>query len=146
LNDHEIAVLGAYDFGPVRIGLVYEYKKWDVAAGGDINNNMYGISGTIPAGPGKIFAYWGEVSNGKGSAVDGQTLGVASGPVKGPDTSAQQWEVSYTYPLSKRTQVYAGYVKYNNKNNATYTFNINPYAVAPGGDPQGLVMGMIHFF
>lgn len=145
LDDHEYTVAGGYDFGPVRLGLVYEYKKWDTV-NGDINNDMYGISATIPAGPGKIYAYYGHISNGKGSAPDGQTLGVASGPVKGPDTSANQWEVSYTYPLSKRTAVYAGYVKFDNSSNASYTFNINNYTVAPGGDPGGLVLGMIHMF
>ena len=54
--------------------------------------------------------------------------------------------MSYTYPLSKRTLTYAGYVKINNSNNASYTFNINPYTTAIGGKPGGLVLGMVHLF
>ena len=76
--------------------------------------------------------------------------------VKGPDIEARnQWEISYTYPLSKRTLMYAGYVRIGNENNAAYNFNINPYNpvsstdasyATPGGKPQGFVLGLVHFF
>ena len=80
---------------------------------------------------------------------------------KGSDTCAQQYEISYTYPLSKRTSVYAGYVKLANDRNAAYTFNINAYTInttctgaggpvdnncGSNGKPAGLVFGMIHLF
>ena len=76
---------------------------------------------------------------------------------KGENTQSTQWELSYTYPLSKRTQVYAGYVKLQNQQNAAYTFNINAYTInttctvsqptcGSNGKPQGLVLGMIHLF
>ena len=143
LNDNEFTLTGGYDFGPVRLAGVYEYMKYETPTG-DLKRNFWGISGTIPAGPGKIYAFWGRAGNGTGSAADGTTVG---GLVKGSDTKADQWEISYTYPLSKRTQVYAGYVKINNGSNAKYILNINPYPTAPSGaDPGGLVLGMIHFF
>jgi hypothetical protein len=42
--------------------------------------------------------------------------------------------------------VYTGYVRIQNENRANYTFNINPYNVVPGGDPQAIIFGMLHLF
>lgn len=143
LNDNEFTVTGGYDFGPVRIGAVYEYIKYETPTG-DLKRNFWGVSGTIPAGPGKIYAFWGHAGNGTGSAADGERV---AGIVKGSDTDANQWEISYTYPLSKRTSVYAGYVKINQGSNGAYNLNINAYPTATyGADPGGLVLGMIHLF
>jgi len=74
--------------------------------------------------------------------------------VKGPNSRATQYEVSYTYPFSKRTLTYVGYNRINNRDNAAYNFNINPYNPTandasyntPGGKPGGLVFGLVHFF
>ena len=54
--------------------------------------------------------------------------------------------MSYSYNLSLRTLIYVGYVQINNRANASYTFNINDYAIAPGAKPAGFVLGMAHFF
>lgn len=152
LNDEEFTLTGGYDFGPVRIGAVYEYQKWDVTSSTDLKHDFWGVSATIPAGPGKVYAFWGHANDGKGSAPDGTQI---AGSVKGPDTKADQWEISYTYPLSKRTQVYAGYVRIDNGNNGAYNLNINPLqsgtgstpsGIIKGADPSGIVLGMIHFF
>ncbi len=60
------------------------------------------------------------------------------------------YEVSYTYPLSKRTLLYAGYVMIANDKNAAYNFHVNQITGvctgngAPCGDsarPQGAVTG-----
>jgi predicted porin len=56
------------------------------------------------------------------------------------------YEISYTYPLSKRTSVYTGYVKIRNDANAAYNFGVNTYATAIGGDPTGFVLGAFHNF
>ncbi len=72
-----------------------------------------------------------------------------AGLAKGPNTGATQWEVSYSYDLSKRTRVYTGYVKINNDSNASYNFNINIPVTqhwSAGGKPGGFVMGMYHNF
>jgi hypothetical protein len=42
--------------------------------------------------------------------------------------------------------LYAGWVKIDNRPNAAYAFNINPYPVAPGAKPSGFVLGIAHFF
>jgi predicted porin len=150
LNDDAISVAGGWNFGIGRVAGVYERLKYDVAAGGDLKRDFYGISGTFNLGPGQLYAFWGHANDGKGSSADGSQVG---GLVRGADTSSDEYTISYTYPLSKRTLTYVGYVKIDNDNNARYTFNINPLnqsAVTGGligqGKPQGLVAGIVHFF
>jgi predicted porin len=155
LTDYDITITGAYNFGIVRIAGVYERLKYDVASGGDLKRDFWGVSATAPIGPGALYAFFGQALDGTGSAIDGARVG---GLTKGSQTGSAQYEVSYTYPLSKRTQVYAGYVKLQNDARAAYTFNINSYTInttcvtesncpnGPNGKPGGLVLGMIHLF
>ncbi|HEV2038888.1 MAG TPA: porin, partial [Casimicrobiaceae bacterium] len=110
---------------------------------GNLKRDFYGISATVPAGGGSIYAFWGRAGDGKGTTADGTQVG---GLTKGPGTGSEQWELSYTYNLSLRSLVYVGYVKINNRANAAYTFNINDYAIAPGGKPAAFVLGIAHFF
>jgi predicted porin len=147
-NDDALSLAAAYDIGTlvgssgVRIGGVYERLRYDTPTG-DLKRDFWGVSATIPAGGGSIYAFWGHASNGKGGAVDGTTIG---GLTKGPDSACDQWEISYSYPLSLRTLLYAGYVRIDNRANASYGFNINDYPTATGSKPAGLVFGMAHFF
>jgi len=154
LSDYDITFTGAYNFGVVRIAGVYEKLKYDVSSGGDLTRNFWGVSATAPIGPGALYAFWGRAEDGKGSAADGSRVG---GLTHGSQTGSDQYEISYTYPLSKRTQVYAGYVKLQNDAAAAYTFNINAYTIntsctiaatcaSPIGMLVGLVLGMIHLF
>ena len=147
-TDDALSIAAAYDFGTIagavglRVGAVYERLKYETPTG-DLRRDFWGISATVPAGGGSIYAFWGRAGNGKGSAVDGTEIG---GLTKGADSASEQWELSYSYSLSLRTLLYAGYVKLNNRANASYTFNINDYSTAPGGRPTGIVFGMAHFF
>jgi predicted porin len=147
LDDDGITVAAAWNFGVIRIGGVYEYTRYQTfALGGgtnDLKRNFFGISGTMPFGPGAAYAFWGRANNGSGSAPDGTRVGNLA---RGDNTASNQYELSYTYPLSKRTQVYTGYVKIANDSNASYTFNINSYAAAVGAKPGGFVAGIIHLF
>jgi predicted porin len=152
-NDIDFTITAAYDFGTImqgfglRIAGVYERTKYEldtlVVGGGDLKRNFYGVSGTIPVGGGKIYLFWGRAEKGTGSAPDGSAVG---GLVKGDDTKSDQYEITYSYSLSPRTLLYGGYVKINNDSNARYQFNINGYAIAPGGKPGGLAAGIVHFF
>ena len=146
LNDKDFTLTGGYNFGPVRLAAVFEHTKYETSTG-DLTRNMWGASATAPMGVGSWYLFYGHASDGKGSAADGTRVG---GLAKGADTASNMWELSYTYPLSKRTQMYAGYVKLDNKANASYSFNINSYTIGQNngtyGKPGGLVLGMIHFF
>lgn len=147
-SDDAFSIAAAYDLGAlvgttgVRIGAVYERLRYDTPTG-DLTRNFWGVSATVPAGGGSIYVFWGHAANGSGGAVDGSTIG---GLTKGPDSSSDQWELSYSYPLSLRTLLYAGYVRINNRANAGYGFNINDYSTVRGGKPTGYVLGMAHFF
>jgi predicted porin len=142
LDDYAFSITGAYNFGPVRVALVYDRLKYDTPTG-DLKRDFWGISGTIPMGPGVWYAFYGRANDGKGGASDAERIG---GLAHGSDTSANMWELSYTYPFSKRTSVYAGYVKIDNDSRANYSFNINDYPIGIGGKPGGFVLGMIHLF
>ena len=147
-HDDAFSISGAYDFGDAskvfnaRLAVIYERLTYDTLDG-NLKRDFYGISATVPAGGGSIYAFWGRAGDGKGTTADGTQVG---GLTKGPGTGSEQWELSYTYNLSLRSLVYVGYVKINNRANAAYTFNINDYAIAPGGKPSAFVLGMAHFF
>jgi predicted porin len=147
-NDVALSVTGGYDFGRIvgdvglRVAGVYERLKYDTPTG-SLTRDFYGLSSTLAVGDGNFYAFWGQAADGKGGAVDGTTIGALA---KGPETSSQQWELSYSYNLSLRTTLYAGWVKIDNRANAAYTFNINPDPVAPGARPTGIVFGIAHFF
>jgi predicted porin len=152
-NDTDWSITGAYDFGTImqgfglRLAAVYEKTTYEldtlVTGGGDLKRDFWGISGTIPVGGGKVYAFWGRAGEGKGSTADGNAVG---GLVKGPNSRSDQWEISYSYSLSPRTLLYTGYVRLQNESAAKYTFNINAYTIAQGGKPGGLVFGVVHFF
>jgi predicted porin len=147
-NDDALSIAAAYDLGTLagstgfRLGGVYERLRYETPTG-DLKRDFWGISGTVPLGGGSIYAFWGHASNGKGEAVDGTTIG---GLTRGPDSASDQWELSYSYSLSLRTLLYAGYVRINNSANASYGFNINDYSTVRGARPTGYVLGMVHFF
>jgi predicted porin len=147
-TDDALSIAAAYDFGTIagavglRVGAIYERLKYETPTG-DLKRDFWGISATVPAGGGSIYAFWGRAGNGKGGAVDGTAIG---GLTRGADSASDQWELSYSYALSLRTLLYAGYVKLNNRANASYTFNINDYSTASGAKPMGIVFGMAHFF
>ena len=155
LNDYAFSVAGAWSFTILRVGAVYERLKYDspLSTGGDLTRNFWGVSLTGNLGPGQAYAFYGQANNVGGGATNGARV---LGMVKADDgTRATQWELSYTYPLSKRTLLYTGYVKIANDDHAQYNFNINPYNpvsttdfayATPGGKPAGFVLGMVHFF
>lgn len=142
LSDDAFSVAGSYSFGIADMGAVYERLKYDTGSG-SLTRDFWGLSVTASVGTGVVYAFYGHAADGKGSAAVGSRI---TGLAIGPDTSSDQWELSYTYPLSKRTLLYAGYVKLDNRANASYTFNINPYPTAIGGKPEGWVLGAVHFF
>ncbi len=139
-SDSAFSVAANWNFGVVKIGGVYEQLQYDVT-GGDLKRNFWAVSASAPVGPGELYAFWGQAQDGKGPT--GSSVGQLNA---GGNTGADQWEVSYTYALSKRTLSYFGYVTTRNDSNAAYNFNINPYSVVKGANAQGFVVGLVHFF
>jgi predicted porin len=157
LQDQALSVAASWNFGVVKIGGVFERLKYDIASGGTLQRNFWGGAVTWNLGPGQLYAMYGQAQNGSGSALDNSQVGAVR---KGANTGAQQWEVSYTYALSKRTLMYAGYVQIANRSNGAYNFGVNAIGGACGlsasgqvaggcGDsarPQGIITGLVHFF
>ena len=125
-NDSALSIAAAYDVGSLfgnpglRIGGVYERLNYGTLAG-SLTRNFWAASLTVPAGGGSFYAFWGRAGNGGGSAPDGTGVGALT---KGPDTGCTQWEISYSYALSLRTLLYAGYVRLDNGANCRTTFSI----------------------
>jgi predicted porin len=143
LNDWGYSLAGAYDFGAFRFAAVWEQLKYDTPTG-SLKRNFWGVSGTLDLGPGQLYAFYGNAGDGSGGASTGTRVG---GLAKGPDTAVDHYEISYTYPLSKRTSVYAGYVKIDNDSQASYNFATNPISnLAVGGKPEGFLVGVNHNF
>jgi predicted porin len=142
-KDDAFTITGSYDFGVARVALMYEYLKYQTPTG-DLKRNMWGVTGVIPMGGGLWYLYYGNAGDGKGSASDSEPR--INSLVHGSDSGSQNFEIGYRYDLSKRTSLNAGYVLIKNDTRANYTFNVNGYSVAPGGDPQGIVLGIIHNF
>ena len=142
-KDDAFTIAGSYDFGVARVALMYEHLKYQTPTG-DLKRDMWGISGVIPMGGGLWYVYYGRAGDGKGGAQDTETR--INSLKHGSDTASSNFEIGYRYDLSKRTSLNAGWVMIRNDANANYTFNVNGYAVSPGGDPQGFVLGIIHNF
>ncbi len=143
LSDSAFSVAANWNFGVVKIGGVFEQLDYDATSSTNLKRNFWGISATAPVGPGELYAFYGDAGDGGGSAANGTRIGQV---IKGSSTGASQWEISYTYALSKRTLAYTGFVQTRNDNNGVYNFNINPYTVVPGANANGFVMGLVHFF
>jgi predicted porin len=167
LQDQGLTVAGAYTWGAWKFAAVGEWLKYDAPAGGEIKRNLWGVSTTGNIGPGQLYAAYFKANNGRGSASCTTVAGITSCPTVGgirigPDSSAQEWEVSYTYPLSKRTLLYAGYVMIDNKANANYNFAVGSVTGLCTGNqrnasgsnvgcgdaarPQGALAGIVHFW
>jgi predicted porin len=158
LNDIAYTVAGSYQFPKFRLGVIYERLDYDCATGTafatvcqtaatsgttSLTRNFYGVDATLDVGPGQAYFRWSFAGEGGGSVVDGARI---AGLAKGDNSSSNQYQLSYAYPLSKRTSLYAGYAGVLNKSNASYNFGVNSYGTAIGGKPQGLAAGMWHNF
>ncbi|MDR2174041.1 MAG: porin [Burkholderiales bacterium] len=141
-NDQALTFAVGYDFGFIRPALVYEYLEYEVN-GGKLKRDMFGGSITVPIGSGKLYGVILHADKGKG-APPGESVGALRA---GGKTDATLYEISYTYHLSKRTSVYAGYIYIDNNDNANYTFSHNGnVGTERGVAQQGLILGMVHNF
>lgn len=142
LDDWALTATAAWNFGPVRVAGVYERLHYDTPVG-RLKRNFFGASATYFHGPGSLYLFWGRAGDGR-APTDVRVGGLASGP----DTGANQYEVSYTYTLSPRTLAYVGFVRLQNEARASYNFSTNAYTggASTGLRLNGFVVGAAHFF
>ena len=142
LDDWALSAAAAWNFGSFRLAGIYERLHYETPVGA-LKRDFYGASATILAGPGSFYLFFGRAGEGRAPAdvrVGGLTTGEGS--------RGDQYEVSYTYPLSTRTLAYAGFVRIANESRASYNFGINTYApgTTTGLRLNGFVLGTAHFF
>ncbi len=147
-KDWAATVVVGYNFGFVKLAGVYEYMEYELNNGEDkLKRDMYGLAVTVPVGKASIFGYYGYAGKGRGTGSVGDLRA-------GDDTGAQQYTLAFSYPLSKRTTVYTGYMYLANDDRANYTYfrdgnrsvGFGPSSVTLGTDQQSLVVGMAHLF
>ena len=174
LQDQGLSLAASYTWGAWKFAAVGEWLKYDVSqvigtgvSNGELKRNLWGLSTTGNIGPGQMYIGYTKANNGRGSANCVTSLGITSCPTVGairigPDSGSQSWSVSYSYPLSKRTLLYTGYVMIDNDSNAAYNFAVGSVAGLCTGNvrnasgnnvgcgdaakPQGATAGIVHFF
>ncbi|MNK51565.1 Outer membrane porin protein 32 precursor [compost metagenome] len=124
-GENKLAFLGGtYDFGVVKLHGAYADTKLEAPIGTEVKYRNYMLGVSAPVGPGTIFASY--------TANDNRTTNNA-------DT--QKYAISYSYDLSKRTNLYTGYSKTSNDDGARLGS-----AAALGKDPSTFNVGIRHKF
>lgn len=142
-----VATGGAsYDFGPVKIGGVYDLIKGDpnsyiggnttfaasafgLSAGQKYDRRNWFVGATVPYGKAKFLTMFGQVKD--------KTLNEAD---------AWKMAVGARYALSKRTELYADYAHIKNDRLAAYTINPMGNGSGTSAGVNGLAIGIKHSF
>ncbi|MGE5622461.1 MAG: porin [Bacillota bacterium] len=137
---------GTYDFGVAKAHLAYESEKADAAA-----NSFYAdttVGNTNPGG-----TDFRDVMVGVSAPVGGGTI--LASFIKKTDKSAagnlgaKQYAVGYTYPLSKRTNLYTSYGRITNDSGVQYAIGDATNSAArptAGGSSSQFAVGVRHTF
>lgn len=137
-NDSEKAwKLGvAYKEGPVRLGVVYEDARFDLAAV-DSGRKAWTIDGGYTFGSNEFVLAYTHAND-----LDNTS-----------STGAKQWAIGLNHMTSKRTKLYAAYVKLTNDTNARYSLTGaggnttgGTTAAATNADPSAFQFGIKHTF
>jgi predicted porin len=142
----------SYDFGPVKIGGVYDIIKGDpnsliggnidldstkaglqnlggLAAGQSYDRRNWFIGASVPLGRTTLLGSYGKVKD--------NTLSNAG---------ADKWAIGVRYALSKRTELYADYAHIKNESNAAFQINPNGNSAGSSNGVNGIALGMKHSF
>ncbi len=146
LSDWTFTATAGWDFGVVNVVALYERLDYETvptvaAPGSSLKRNFYGVTVIAPVGPGRLQAFWMHANDGTGN---GPRVG---GLQSGNDTAANHYQVTYVYPLSKRTAMFGGWSGLYNDSRASYNYGSNAYLGGTLGlDLSGFAIGMWHNF
>ncbi|MFS4516967.1 MULTISPECIES: porin [Delftia] len=135
-SDLEDLVLGAsYNFGSFLLNGGYNSLKWEPVNGATSGKvDGFYLGATIPMGPGSLRVKYASAKfSGNASAL------TRSGG------KADKYSIGYVYDFSKRTSLYAGLARVNNKNGASVGLIGGPAGVANAGS-TGVDLGISHSF
>lgn len=131
--DAKTALLGAtYDFGAFKLHGLYGERKFDagLVAADDVKVRTGLIGATVPFGASAIRAEYIKNDN---RDID--------------DADSDVWALSYTYAMSKRTTLYATYVRVSNDDRSNLGLGGGDYTAANfGEDVSGFGVGINHKF
>jgi predicted porin len=132
----ENMVVGSYDFGVVR--LMASYLDISTNPTGALQSSLFdrdvwSVGAAAPLGGGVLRASY--------AALDWSYSSTAN------NVDANSWTLAYTYDLSKRTTMYAGYTRVSNDSSSNLKVFSNGGATTSGGENStGYALGMSHSF
>lgn len=127
-----LAVTYTISGGP-KLGMIYEDHKADFT-GSTLKISDWAVTTSWPFGPHELRANYARDS------------GVRNAAVSREDTRSSHWALGYAYHVSKRTELYAQYARLKNGAAASNDFDAAIGSVAPGADPRGVALGLIHYY
>lgn len=126
-------LVGSYKIsGGPKLGAIYEWHRSN-ETGASKRIDDWAITMSWPIGPHELRANYERDS------------GVKTDPDPA-DTRSRHWAVGYAYHASKRTELYIQYAKLKNGPAVKNNFDTGISGVAPGADPKGYAIGIIHYF
>jgi predicted porin len=146
-NDVDVDQYGVgagWNFGMFRVAGNWGEAKLSPQTGSDIKNQGWALGGAMKLGGGEILLNF----------IHRQISGVQSILNVDQDPKATTWGVAYTYPLSKRTNVYASYGMTDNNSAGAYALNYSQGRLLPnnggsdaiGSDLRAFAVGVRHLF
>ncbi|WP_353798708.1 porin [Thauera sp.] len=140
LDQDEWALGGSYDFGVAKLIATYQQSKVEADGADDYKDKLWSIGASVPVGA-------------AGAAH------VSYARAKGDDSGdkATSWALAYTHSLSKRTNLYAGYIQADFDDGAyiesaadlpgvTGDYSFGGVAAEAGEKYRGMVVGIRHTF
>jgi predicted porin len=151
-----------YQFGPVKAGLLFTSRKYDMAANGtgDLKVNAWNVAGEWAIqGPHALRGGYTRAQNTTGTfgslpgpVPSGVLIGSSAGGGLVANAGAGQtggniWQIQYVYNASKRTEFTVGYVSLQNDQFARYTLGgLNSGAIAAGQNQSAFAVSVKNTF
>ncbi len=145
---------GLYRFGPVKAGLLYVRRSFDMGIVGgfatDTRVSAWNLAAEWAiAGPHALRGGYTRANNTSGSSAAGLT-GAAGGAfvanAAAGATGGNIWQIQYVYNASKRTEFTVGYVALSNDANARYSLGGLLAGAAAGQNQNAFAVSMKNTF
>jgi len=118
---------GQYNFGNFRIGGGYAVTDPDTA----LKLQYWNIGGGVKLGPGEALLQYSQLKESLSGA------------------KSDTWAIAYTYPMSRRTNLYVTLAQALNNDKSSYALTASDLSISGGGvgkDPLGFSVGVRHQF
>jgi len=144
------AFVGAFTFGPLKIGGEYQVLKRDVVAIATTAGTVTGFSdqkvwqanGTFTAGNNQVILIYAKAKDGGENIITSATIARPQEP------DCKIVAAGYQYNFSRRTFVLAEYARVTNSSTSSCNFagGDEKLTIVPGQTPQGISVGLRHIF